>query len=249
QDRGYIEKKDLPGERKSCREIIAEKGKITEQKTEITVGADKSKLIPTSLAEIVTDFLTKYFSSIVDYKFTAHAEEELDDVAEGKIKWQDAIKRFYNSFHPLIKESEKVSRKETLQVRELGNDPKTKQPVYARYGRFGPVLQLGETPERSDKDAPKPRFAPLPADVSLDEVSLEQALPMFNLPREVGQTKDGETITADIGRFGPYLKVGKKFTSIKDYNPLEITEAEAQKVLNEAAAAKEERQIADFGII
>ncbi|HSX18253.1 MAG TPA: type I DNA topoisomerase [Candidatus Saccharimonadales bacterium] len=249
QDRGYIEKKDLEGEHRTSRELSLEHGKITERAVEQTVGADRSKLVPTQLADIVTDFLTKYFASILDYDFTARAEEELDDIADGKTQWQDALARFYEHFHPLIEKSKDVSRSETLQVRELGKDPKSGEPVLVRYGRYGPVLQIGKTPDKKDKDAPKPRFAPLPADTTLEDVNLEQALPMFNLPREVGQTVEGQTITADIGRFGPYIKVSKEFTSIKDHDPLHITEAEARKILSDKATAAEEREIADFGTI
>jgi DNA topoisomerase-1 len=249
QDREYVEKKDLEGEQQKSRELILEGGKIKEQAVDVIVGADRSKLVPTQLGEIVTDFLLKYFESILDYKFTARAEDELDDIADGKTQWREMLERFYKQFHPLIEKSQKASREETLQVRQLGKDPKTQQPVYARYGRYGPVLQLGETPKEKSKDAPKPRFAPLPKDVEMDNVTLEQALPMFNLPREVGKTAEGEVIFADIGRYGPYLKVGSKFTSIKEQDPLTITEEAARKALKEAAAAAEAKHIADFGKI
>ncbi|HEY5550067.1 MAG TPA: type I DNA topoisomerase [Candidatus Saccharimonadales bacterium] len=249
QDRGYVEKKDLEGEIQKSRELVLEKGRIKEELTEVVVGADRSKLVPTQLGEIVTDFLLKYFTSIMDYKFTANAEEELDDIADGKTDWRDMLGRFYKHFHPLIVKSQAASRSETLQVRELGKDPKTGEPVYARYGRYGPVLQLGEASEEKTKDAPKPRFAPLPAGVELDEVTLNQAIPMFNLPREVGKTAEGEIILADIGRYGPYIKVGTRFTSIKDHDPLQITEAQSRKLLKEAAAAAKAKHIAEFGKI
>ncbi|MBI2285560.1 type I DNA topoisomerase [Candidatus Saccharibacteria bacterium] len=249
QDRGYVEKKDLEGEQQKSRELQLEKGKIQERLTEVIVGADRSKLAPTQLGEIVTDFLLKYFDSIMDYEFTARAEEELDDIAHGKTAWRAMLERFYKHFHPLIEKSQSASRSETLQVRELGKEPNTNEPVYARYGRYGPVLQLGESPKEKGKDTPKPRFAPLPSDVELDEVTLEQALPMFNLPREVGRTADGEVILADVGRYGPYIKVDKRFTSIKGHDPLRITEEQARKILKEAAAAAKAKQIADFGKI
>ena len=249
QDRGYIEKRDIEGQPKAIKELVLEKGKIAENDREIIVGADRSKLVPTDLAEVVTDFLVKYFGDVVDYEFTANAEEQLDDVADGKLTWQEMLDKFYKHFHPLIDKSQDVSRAEVAQMRKLGKDPKSGKDVYARFGRFGPVLQLGETPDKKDKDAEKPKFAPLPEGTTLDDVTLTQALPMFNLPRTVGQTAKGEDITADIGRFGPYIKVGEEFTSIKDHDPLRITEVEARKILAAKAKAKRERVVADFGKI
>ncbi len=148
------------------------------------------------------------------------------------------LEKFYKDFHPLVEKSEDASRAEASQQRKLGKDPKTGDAVYARFGRFGPMLQMGESPEKGDKEAPKPKFAPLPADTTLETVTLEAALPMFNLPRVVGKTKDGEEITADIGRFGPYVKVGKMFVSIKGQDALTITETEARA----AIAAKEKKE-------
>ncbi len=249
QDRGYVEKKDLEGSLQKSRQLILENSGIKEETSESITGADRSKLLPTQLAEIVTDFLQKYFASIVDYDFTAKAEEELDDIAEGKIEWQEMLERFYKHLHPLIEKSQKASRSETLQLRELGKDPKTGLKVFARFGRYGPVLQLGEAGDDKAKDAPKPRFAPMPADAELDSVTLEQALPMFNLPREVGKTVDGEVITADIGRFGPYIKVDKQFYSIKDQDPAHITQDQARGVIAQKLQAEKERNIADFGKI
>lgn len=247
QDRGYVEKRDVEGEAKQIIELRLEDSQIKRQTVETIVGADRGKLLPTDVAEIVTDFLIKYFPSIVDYDFTAKVEDELDDIADGKTAWQDAMENFYKHFHPLIEKSQKVSREETMQVRQLGKDEKSGQPVYARYGRYGPVLQLGETPSKDDRDAAKPKFAPLPADAGLDDVTLEQAMPMFNLPRQVGKTVDGQPITANVGRYGPYLQVGKEFTSLKDYDPLQITESQARQVIAEKAKVQAARQIADFG--
>lgn len=247
QDRGYVEKTDVNGEPRQLKELILKNGQVAESQQETIIGADRNKLTPTPLAEVVTDFLVKYFAPIVDYDFTAKAESELDDIEEGKLSWQKMLADFYKGFHPLVEKSNDASRAEAAQARELGKDPKTGQPVIARYGRFGPVLQLGESPDPKDKDAKKPAFAPLPEGVELDDVTLEQALPMFTLPRVVGKTTDGQEITADIGRFGPYIKVGKEFTSIKDHDPLTITEANARQVLADKAQQAAERNIADFG--
>lgn len=247
QDRGYIEKKDLEGEARQLKQLELASGKVTLSEVPVMVGADRNKLVPTPLAEIVTDFLVKYFGEVMDYDFTAEAEAKFDDVAEGKLTWQQMLADFYGKFHPLVEKSAKADRAEAAQARELGKDPKTGKPVIARFGRFGPMIQLGETGDAKDKDAPKPLFASLPEGTELDTVTLEQALPMFNLPREVGKTKEGEIITADTGRYGPYVKVGKQFYSIKGQDPLKVTEAEAIEVIKEKAKAERERVVADWG--
>jgi DNA topoisomerase-1 len=249
QSREYVEKKDLEGEQRELQEVTLEKGKIEEKVQTVTVGADRNKLVPTPLAEIVTDFLVKYFGEVLDYGFTADVEEEFDNVADGKVTWQQMLEKFYKGFHPLVDKSEDASRAEASQQRKLGKDPKSGDIVYARFGRFGPMLQLGETPDKKDKEAPKPKFAPMPAEATLETVTLEQALPMFNLPRVVGKTGKNEEIIADIGRFGPYVKVGKMFVSIKGQDPLTITEAEAKKAIAAKEKKERERVIADWGKI
>jgi DNA topoisomerase-1 len=249
QDRGYIEKKDLEGEEREIKEISLKSGDIEENIQKVTVGADRNKLLPTSVADVVTDFLVKHFGSIVDYDFTARAEEEFDDIAEGKVAWQEALERFYERFHPLVTKSEKVDRADAAQARQLGNDPKTGRIVVVRYGRYGPVLQLGEAGEGVAEDEPKPVFAPLPQGATIDDVTLAQALPMFNLPKTVGKTKDGEEITANIGRFGPYVQIGKLFVSIKGHDPLTISEATAREMIEDKQEKERQRVVADFGKI
>lgn len=233
QSRGYVEKSDLEGKQRQITRITLKNGSINRETTQETYGADRSKLLPTPLAEITTDFLVKHFGSIVDYDFTARMEEDFDSIAEGKQTWPRTIKDFYQNFHPLVENSENVSRQETTRTRDLGTDPKTGKPVYARFGRFGPMLQLG-----SAESEEKPLFAPMPAGVRLEDITLDQALRMFKLPRTVGTTEDGQEIKANIGRFGPYLQVGKLYVSIKDHDPHTITEAEARQ----AYAAKLEQE-------
>jgi DNA topoisomerase-1 len=159
------------------------------------------------------------------------------------------LKTFYSRFHPQIENGEKISRAEALQVRQLGVDPKSSKPIYVRFGRYGPVLQLGESPDPKDKSAAKPQFAPLPENTTIETVNLDQALPMFSLPRIVGQTANGEEIIANIGRFGPYIKVGSNFISIKDNDPKTISEAEARIVIAEKSKEIASRVIADYGQI
>jgi DNA topoisomerase-1 len=247
QDRGYIEKGDIEGQPAKAKVLTLKSGKINDTDSEIILGADRNKLLPTYLAEIVTDFLMKHFASVIDYDFTAKAEAEFDDIAEGKLKWQEALERFYKHFHPLVKASEKADRAEAAKARQLGKDPKTGKIVVVRYGRYGPVLQLGEAGEDVAEDAPKPIFAPLPEGTTLEDITLEQALPMFKLPRTVGQTKDGEEIIANIGRFGPYVQVGKLFVSIKGHDPMTISEQKSRQLIEEKREAERKKVIADFG--
>lgn len=241
QARGYVEKADLEGIERSALhlELIGNELK-KEVQTEV-FGADKGKLLPTHLAEVTTDFLVKYFDTIVDTGFTAQAEEQLDDVSEGKVVWQDAIKVFYQQFHPLIEKAADASRQETSQARKLGDDPKTGRPIYARFGKYGPMLQRGEV-----EDEKKPDFAPMPAGVRIEDVTLDEALTMFTLPRTVGETADGEEIKANIGRFGPYIQVGKLFVSIKPLDPFSITEAEALDLYTKKLETLANREIKVF---
>ncbi len=249
QAREYVEKKDLEGEIRQLVRLELKDKNISESTDEVTTGADRAKLLPTQLAEIVTDFLIKYFSTVMDYDFTAKAEAEFDDIAEGKLAWEEMIDHFYQPFHKHVEKSADASRSETLQSRLLGKDPASGEPVYARFGRFGPMLQMGDAPEKKDKDAPKPHFAPMPDGAKLDDITLQAALPMFNLPRDVGATTDGQPITADIGRFGPYVKVGSLFVSIKDHDPFTITEKEARSLIAAKQKLEKERVIAVFGEI
>ncbi|HEY5806303.1 MAG TPA: type I DNA topoisomerase [Candidatus Saccharimonadales bacterium] len=225
QTRGYVEKTDLEGTERTVQSLALENGTVTEATTTEITGADRNKLMPTAVAEVTTDFLVKYFPSIVDYDFTATVEKEFDLIEEGKEQWQKIIDEFYRDFHPLIGKSEEATRAEVSQARELGLDPKTNKPVMARFGRYGPMLQRGETESEE-----KPAFAPLPAGTTMDTVTLEQALKMFELPRIVGTTEDGKEIKANIGRYGPYIQVDKIFVSIKPKSPFDVTEAEAREL-------------------
>lgn len=242
QTRGYVEKKDLEGTERETTELALEKGSVQTRKTTVITGADRGKLLPTGIADVVTDFLVKYFPKIVDYSFTARVEGDFDDIAEGKQQWAAMIAKFYKEFHPLIEKSEDISRQEVSQARELGLDPKSGEPIFARFGRYGPMLQKGST-EDEDK---KPAFAPLPAETTIDTVTLEQALEMFKLPRLVGKTADGQEIKANIGRFGPYVQVDKTFVSIKPLDPRTITEKEAQALYAEKVAKDAAKNINQF---
>ncbi len=242
QTRGYVEKKDLDGNEREVTELKMDHGQVTDSKTTVTTGADRGKLIPTPIAEVVTDFLVKYFPSVVDYDFTARVEADFDRIAAGEQAWQAMIGGFYKDFHPLVEKSADISRQEVSQARELGNDPQTGAPIYARFGRYGPMLQRGDTTDETKK----PDFAPLPEGAALNTVTLEQALEMFKLPKLVGSTADGQEIRANIGRFGPYVQVGKTFVSIKPLDPHTITEAEARELYQAKLAKDAAKNIKEF---
>jgi len=241
QTRGYVEKSDLEGTERNLSTLTLKKGTITSEKQSEITGADKNKLIPTDIAEMTTDFLVKYFASVLDYDFTARVEDDFDDIADGKQKWTQMLKDFYKTFHPLVDESANATRQEASQARLLGNDPKSGRPIFARFGRYGAMLQMGET-----EDEEKPTFASLPAGAMLDTVTFEQALEMFKLPRTVGKTADGEEIKTNFGRFGPYIQIGKTYVSIKPLDPLSITEKEALELYAAKLEKDANKYIAEF---
>jgi DNA topoisomerase-1 len=241
QDRGYVEKGDLEGKERSARHLALEKAAITAQTTTETYGTDRSKLFPTDVGRLVNDFLVSYFPNVVDVTFTARIEKEFDDIAEGGQAWQKVIKDFYGPFHETVIAAEGISRQAASGARELGTDPKTGKPVVARLGRFGPMLQLG-----SAEDEEKPKFAPLPTGRKIGDVTLDEALELFKLPRIIGKTKDGQEIAANFGRFGPYIKWGSLYASIKPDDPFSVTEERAHELIAEKEAAEASKYIKQF---
>lgn len=244
QTRGYVERGMSEGTPREIIELKLENTKnvVREIATEKT-GADKGKLVPTPAGELIADFLTNHFDEIVDYSFTANVEKEFDEIAAEKLDRNAMLQRFYDPFHARIEGSDDIDRASVAQAREVGVDPKTKQPIFARFGRFGPLLQRGDT----DGDE-KPDFAPLPKGARVETVTLEEALKAFELPRLVGSTEDGQDIKANIGRFGPYIQVDKLYVSIKKpLDPHTITEMEARELYVEKLKAEAEKNIADFG--
>lgn len=206
-------------------------------------GANKGRLVPTPAGELIADFLVNHFDEIVDYGFTANVEEQFDEIASDELDRNTMLKTFYEPFHKRIENSGQIDRATVAKAREVGTDPKTKKPIFARFGRFGPLLQLGSTDSQE-----KPQFAPLPKGARVETVTLEQALKAFELPRVVGQTADNQDIKANIGRFGPYIQVGKLFVSIKKpLDPHTITETEARELYAEKLKSEAEKNIADFG--
>ncbi|GAC1372743.1 MAG: type I DNA topoisomerase [Candidatus Saccharimonadales bacterium] len=239
QDRGYIEKGDLEGKERSLLKITLAGDQITEETVTEMAGADRNKLFPTSVGMVVNDFLVKNFPDIVDYDFTKKVEEEFDEIADGKQKWNKMIAKFYGPFHTTVTA---VSGEEGQRPEDnvLGADPASGKPVIARLGRFGPMLQLGA---REDEDK---KFAQLPPGTMLHNVTLEQALEMFRLPRVLGTTKDGKELTTNNGRFGPYIKWGSIYASIKPDDPFTITLERALDLVAEKEEAEANKYITQF---
>lgn len=246
QNRGYVERGDVTGVERKVQKFTLENSTVTESDETVFYGKDTNKLVPTDTGLVVTDFLVKHFEEVMDYDFTKDIEEELDHIAEGKKDRVSVLSHFYNPFHKLVESSADITRAEASQARTLGNDPKTGKPVIARFGRYGPMLQLGEA---SEDDENKPDFAPMPAGAKIETVTLEQALEMFKLPRTVGTTEDGKEIKANIGRFGPYIVIEKTFVSIKPLDPMKITEDEARAKYAEKLKKDAEKHVATFGDI
>jgi DNA topoisomerase-1 len=228
QARGYAVKGENEGEPRKVIELTLKNNSVSRDVLEEKTGSDKGKLVPTPTGKVMSDFLTGHFEKVVDYNFTAHVEEDFDLIAEDKLDRNKMLRDFYTPFHELIEKSGDIDRSSVSQTRELGNDPKTGLPIITRFGRFGPMLQMGES-----TDDEKPRFAPLPKGTRLETVTLEEALEMFKLPRVVGQTPDGNDIKANIGRFGPYVQVDKTFYAIKGHDPLTISLEDAQSIIDE----------------
>ena len=243
QARGYVERGEGEGTVRPAVVLSAKDGAVTREVIDEKTGADRGKLIPAASGEVISDFLTNHFDRVVDYGFTASVEEEFDEIAAGKLERNNMLREFYGPFHKLIEQSGGIDRSTVAQAREIGKDPKTGKPIFARFGRFGPMLQIGG----GEGDEEKPTFAPLPTGARLETVTLEQALEMFKLPRLVGQTDDGQDIKANIGRFGPYIVVGKLFVSIKPIDPHDITLEQARELYAAKVKAEAEKNIADFG--
>jgi DNA topoisomerase-1 len=244
QSRGYVERGDVEGVARPIRQVTLEQDKVTESTEMSQYGKDTNKLVPTDTGKVVTDFLVKHFYEVMDYDFTKDIEAELDDIADRKKDRISVLDDFYKPFHKLIDASADISRAEATQTRHIGDDPKSGLPIFARFGRYGPMLQKGE-----QSDDPKPEFAPLPTGTTIESVTIEQALEMFKLPRTVGETAEGQTIKANIGRFGPYIQVDKLFVSIKPLDPHTITLAEARDLYTAKLKAEKEKNIADFGAV
>ena len=245
QNREYVVKGDKEGVERAYTVVSLSKGKIEEAEKTETVGADRNKLMPTDIGTVVNDFLMEYFPDVLDYNFTASVEKEFDSVAKGELVWTKAIDKFYKIFHPIVEATAAVKTEHKVGERELGIDPKSGNPVFVKIGRYGPVVQIGAA-HADDKEAPKPQFASLMKGQSIDTITLEEALKLFDLPRTVGEY-EGKVMVAAVGRFGPFIRHDGKFVSIpKDLNPLTITAEEAIALIDGKREKDEQRFIKKF---
>ncbi|WP_299119435.1 type I DNA topoisomerase [uncultured Winogradskyella sp.] len=235
QNRNYVEKGSHEGEERGYKQLVFEKGDIKQNELSEKTGSNKGKLVPTDIGIIVTDFLVNHFESILDYNFTAKVEDKFDDIAEGKEDWREMMKDFYKGFHPQVEDVKENAERESGE-RILGEDPKTGRQVSVRLGKFGPMVQVGTM-----DDEEKPKFASLSPDQQLNSITFEEAMDLFKLPKALGHYKDDE-VEVNNGRFGPYVRFGKKFVSLpKGVDPLSVE-------LDEAIIYIKEKEKADAPI-
>ena len=241
QQREYVLKGDKKGNEHKFK-VITLKGKQITQKTRTeTIGSEKGKLLPTDIGIVVNDFLMEHFPGIMDYNFTAKVEQDFDKIAEGKEQWGKMMKSFYKDFEPTVEKTINARSEHKAGERQLGVDPKSGRPVFVKIGRFGPVIQIGTA---DDKD--KPQFAHMPKDLSMETITLEQALELFKLPRMLGEY-EGEPVTVGAGRFGPYILHKKTYTSMpKDADPLTITIGDAVKLIEEKRKQEVQKHLKVF---
>ena len=241
QNRKYVEKGDRPAIKRSFNELKLKLGKITDAPKTENYGAEKAKLFPEDIGLVVNDFLVDHFPNIMDYNFTANVEVEFDNIAEGKIKWTQSIDRFYKKFHPVVEETLKNSERQVGE-RVLGVDPKSGRQLSVKIGRFGPIAQIGTSEEEE-----KPTFASLRKTQSIESITLEEALELFKLPREIGEF-ESKDMTVAVGRFGPYIRHDGKFYSLsKADDPLEITAERAVEIIEAKREADKNKVINIFG--
>ena len=241
QQREYVTKGDKEGEEREQLTLTLKGNDINPQNKRIVVGAERGKLIPTDIGTVVNDFLLQYFPEIMDYNFTAEVEKKFDDIAEGKTEWTQMMKDFYGDFEPEVEKTLHAKSEHKVGERLLGTDPQSGKPVSVKIGRFGPVVQIGTA-----DDTEKPRFAQMKANQSLETITLQEALELFKLPRDLG-TFEGIKVTIGTGRFGPYVLHDKKYVSLpKNADPMTITLQEAIKLILEKRQAEEKRHLKAF---
>lgn len=241
QQREYVQKGDKKGEERAYTIDLLKGTKITTRNKKETAGNEKGKLLPTDIGTVVNDFLMENFPEIMDYHFTANVEEKFDSIAEGKTEWKAMMKGFDKGFEPVVDKVMNSRSEHKAGERMLGTDPVSGKPVFVKIGRFGPVVQIG-----SADDSDKPRFSQLPADKSMETISLEEALELFKLPRTVGEF-EGSPVVIGAGRFGPYVLHSKKYVSIpKTEDPMSVSFETAVKLIQEKREQEKARHIKTF---
>lgn len=241
QNREYVVKGDAEGTPRSYDQLTLQSDMISETTQSENVGSNRGKLVPTDIGLVVNDFLMEYFPEIMDYNFTANVEKQFDEVAEGKENWTEMISNFYQDFEPQVERTLNEKTEHRVGERELGVDPKSGKPVSVKIGRFGPVVQIG-TPS----DDEKPQFANLAKGQSIETITLEEALELFKLPRTLGEL-EGQVVKANVGRFGPYVQLGKLFVSIpKGEDPMDITLERAAELIQEKRLKEEQSHLKQF---
>ena len=241
QNRGYVERADREGQHRNYTVLTLRDGAVKRAVKSEVYGADKGKLLPTDVGIVVNDFLVDQFPNIVDYNFTARVEEEFDTIAEGKTAWSGAIGDFYQRFHPEVERATHERPAQRVGQRILGVQPSTGLQVSVSIGRYGPMAQLGTA-----EDAEKPRFASLQKGQSLETITLEEALALFDLPKNIGEY-EGEVMTVAVGRFGPYVRHAGKFYSLpKDTDPLSCTAEQAIEIIREKRESEEKSLLKSF---
>lgn len=242
QKRQYVEKEERQGHERISIECKLEKGEIKRHEAVEMTGAEKNKLFPTNTAMVVNDFLVDHFPDVIDFHFTADVEQQFDDIAHGKTVWNKMIGSFYGGFHETVEKSADLDRSTINQAREVGTDPKSGKMIYAKHGKYGAYVQIGELVEGEEK----PQYASLRQGQFLDNITLEDALELFKLPREVGLFEDKPMVAA-IGRFGPYIRHDGKFVSIKkEQDPHTITEDEAVQLILDKRESDANKHIKSF---
>lgn len=240
QKREYVVKEGRNGVKRELIEAVLTNDTVSQNIRTENTGAEKNKLFPTDLGMVVTDFLVKFFPEILDYSFTAKVEEEFDAIAEGKISWNEMIGAFYQDFAPHVEEIKETAERAGGE-RELGVDPKSGKPIIARLGRYGPMIQIG-----SSEDEEKPQYAKLRSEQRLETITLEDAMELFKLPRALGE-HEGENVRANIGRYGPYVQIGKLFVSLpEEEDPYTIELPRAIELIIEKRKAEANKVIHQF---
>ncbi len=246
QRRNYIVKESREGHERNYTQYILKGGDISKTEETETTGAEKNKLFPTNTAMVVNDFLVDHFPNVIDFSFTANVEKDFDDIAHGKMSWDGMIKNFYSKFHNRVEDTENISRAEIQKTREIGQDPKTGKNIYAKLGRYGAYVQIGENPDDDTPEEEKPQYASLRKGQFIESITLEDALELFKLPRQIGEFEE-KVMTAAIGRFGPYIRHDSKFYSLgKEYDPLTVTSDEAIEIIKAKRIADANKLIKKF---